>query len=60
MRRRRSYGVAFGDLRTDLQLGFIAFGFPLGNVFVAGELEIINLLLHVGLCGFQLSVLVKS
>ena len=31
----RSYGVAFGDLRADLQLGSFAFGFPLGNFFVA-------------------------
>src|SRR4029077_8036629 len=35
----RSYGVAFGDLRADLQLGFIAFDLPLGNFFVASELE---------------------
>jgi hypothetical protein len=38
----RSYGVAFGDLSADLQLGSFAFGFPLGNFFVASELELIK------------------
>ena len=50
-----SYAVAFGVLRTALQLGFFALVFPLHDFFVAGRLEVINPLLDVGLCGFQLS-----